>query len=185
MSASAAASHELDAPPWLRVESTLMATARLIREAYDHRFTPLGLNLTLASILVYVADFSPVTQSKIAAHLGQGRAATGASIDRLQELGLVERRPDVEDRRVWQIHLTAAGQTIVEQIAVIDTGLRTELRDGVSRAERQALAQVLQTLQANLRRALTESVSSPDTADERSSAENHTSTIITTQENPT
>jgi DNA-binding MarR family transcriptional regulator len=185
MSASAAASHELDAPPWLRVESTLMATARLIREAYDHRFTPLGLNLTLASILVYVADFSPVTQSKIAAHLGQGRAATGASIDRLQELGLVERRPDVEDRRVWQIHLTPAGQTIVEQIAVIDTGLRTELRDGVSRAERQALAQVLQTLQANLRRALTDTVSTPDTSGATSSAENHTTTITTIQENLT
>ncbi len=183
MSASAAASHELDAPPWLRVESTLMATARLIREAYDHRFTPLGLNLTLASILVYVADFSPVTQSKIAAHLGQGRAATGSSIDRLQELGLVERRPDVDDRRVWQIHLTAAGQTIVEHIAVIDTALRTELRDGVSRAERQALAQVLQTLQANLRRALTDR-SVEDASAEISSAETSTS-IITTQENPT
>lgn len=182
MSPSAAASHELDAPPWLRVESTLMATARLIREAYDHRFTPLGLNLTLASILVYVADFSPVTQSKIAAHLGQGRAATGSSIDRLQELGLVERRPDVDDRRVWQIHLTAAGQTIVEQIAVIDTGLRTELRDGVSRAERQALAQVLQTLQANLRRALTDR-SVEDASAEISSAE--TSTSIITQENLT
>ena len=25
--------HELDAPPWQRVETTLMATARLIREA--------------------------------------------------------------------------------------------------------------------------------------------------------
>ena len=35
--------HELDAPPWLRVESTLMATARAIRQGYDHRFEPLGL----------------------------------------------------------------------------------------------------------------------------------------------
>ena len=87
------ATHELDGPPWLRVESTLMATARLIREAYDHRFAPLDLNLTHASILVYVSDFGPVTQTKIADHLGQGRAATGATLDRLQERGLVERSP--------------------------------------------------------------------------------------------
>ena len=156
MSASSPVSHELDSPPWLRVESTLMATARLIREAYDARFTPLGLNLTLASILQYVADFSPVTQSQIAQHLGQGRAATGASIDRLQELGAVERRPDVDDRRVWQIHLTPAGVELAERISAIDIELRTELRSGVSRADRQALATVLQTLQSNLRRALTD-----------------------------
>ena len=64
--------HELDAPPWQRVESTLMATARLIREAYDARFATLDLNLTQASILVYVAEFGPITQTKIADHLGIG-----------------------------------------------------------------------------------------------------------------
>jgi hypothetical protein len=32
--------HELDSPPWLRVESTLMATARLVRTAFDARLAP-------------------------------------------------------------------------------------------------------------------------------------------------
>ena len=32
--------HELDSPPWLRVESTLMATARLVRTAFDARLEP-------------------------------------------------------------------------------------------------------------------------------------------------
>jgi hypothetical protein len=35
---SGGGTHELDAPPWQRVETTLMATARLIRDAYDARF---------------------------------------------------------------------------------------------------------------------------------------------------
>ena len=34
--------HELDSPPWLRVESTLMATARLVRTAFDARLEPLA-----------------------------------------------------------------------------------------------------------------------------------------------
>ena len=148
------ATHELDAPPWLRVETTLMATARMIRDAYDHRLAPLDLNLTQASILAYVADFGPVSQTKIADHLGQGRAATGATLDRLQERGLVERQPDVEDRRVWQIHLTTAGREIIGPVESIDQALRTELRAGLSRADRQALAAVMQQLQANLRRAI-------------------------------
>ena len=165
------ATHELDSPPWLRVEMTLMATARLIREAYDVRFASFGLNLTLASILAYVGDFSPVTQSKIADHLGQGRAATGTSIDRLQVLGLIERRPDVDDRRVWQIHLTDDGRSMAERIAAIDTELRTELRTGLSRADRQALAQVMQQLQGNLRRALATPV--PTDPDHYTSGDTH------------
>ena len=43
-SAAAQPSHELDAPPWLRVESTLMATANAIRDAYglQQLFHPCG-----------------------------------------------------------------------------------------------------------------------------------------------
>ena len=35
-------SHELDAPPWLRVETTLIGAAQAIRNAYDVRLAPLG-----------------------------------------------------------------------------------------------------------------------------------------------
>jgi MarR family transcriptional regulator for hemolysin len=160
--------HELDAPPWLRVETTLMATARLIREAYDRSFATLDLNLTQAGILGYVADFGPVTQTKIADHLGQGRAATGATIDRLQERGLLERHSDSDDRRVWQIRLTPKGKDLFAQVAAIDETLRTELRSGLSRADRQALAAVMQQLQTNLRRAIsnssTQTISQPATS---------------------
>ena len=147
--------HELDAPPWLRVESTLMATARALRDAYDARFASLGLNLTQASMLAYVLEFGPVTQTKIADHLRLGRAAIGATIDRLQERGLLERTADAEDRRVWRVRLSAEGIAIAEQIAAIDAVLRAELRDGISRPERQALADVLTRLQHNLQRATT------------------------------
>ncbi len=102
-------SHELDAPPWLRVESTLMATATAIRDAYDCRLAPLGLNLSTASLLSYVADFGPVNQTRVAEHLGQGRAVTGTQIDKVEALGFVERRPDPSDRRVWLVAITPSG----------------------------------------------------------------------------
>jgi MarR family transcriptional regulator for hemolysin len=127
-----------------------MATARLIREAYDRRLAHLDVNLTQAVILAYVFDFGPVTQTKIADHLGQGRAATGATIDRLHERGLVERRPDPDDRRVWLISLTGPGRRLIGRMVEVDELLRAELRAGISRADRQALAAVLEQLQANL-----------------------------------
>ena len=76
-----AAGHELDAPPWQRVEATLMATSRAIRRAYDKRLDPLGLNLTEASILAYVNQHGAITQTRLARHLGVGRASMGAAID--------------------------------------------------------------------------------------------------------
>jgi DNA-binding MarR family transcriptional regulator len=154
MSPTSLTTHELDAPPWLRVESTLMATARLLREAFDSRLAVLDLNLTQASLLGYVAEFGASTQTRLADHLGIGRAAIGSVIDQLQARGLVERRPDPDDRRVWLVAITDAGRPLVAEVAEVDEVLRAELRHGIGREERQALAWVMTRLQQNLRTAI-------------------------------
>lgn len=146
--------HELDAPPWSRVESTLMSTARTMREAFDLRFAPLGLNLTQAMVLAYVHEFGPVNQTQIADQLRVGRAIVGAIIDRLQDRLLVERLPDPVDRRVWRVGVTPTGADLAREIAAIDEVLRAELRNGISRQERQALAAVMARLQQNLFQAM-------------------------------
>ncbi len=149
-----ATTHELDAPPWRRVESTLMATARTMREAFDARFAPTGLNLTQASVLAYVHEFGPITQTRIADHLHLGRAVIGSVIDRLEERSLVSRQPDAVDRRVWLVAVTPGGSALADQVSRIDEVLRAELRHGISRDDRQALAAVLTRLQANLLQAM-------------------------------
>ena len=152
--------HELDAPPWLRVESTLMATANAIRAAYDERLAPLGMTLSLASLLSYIGEFGPINQTRAAEHLEQGRAVTGTQVDRLEVLGFVERQPDPDDRRVWLLAITEAGSALAASIAEVDRVLRAELRSGISRPERQALAGLLVRLQQNLH----QSTSSPHTS---------------------
>lgn len=130
-----------------------MATARAVREAFDARFAPLGLNLTQASVIAYLQEFGPVSQTQIADHLKLGRAAIGVIIDRLQDRGLTARLADADDRRVWRVSLSAVGTDMALQIRGIDEVLRAELRDGITREERQALASVLTRLQLNLERA--------------------------------
>lgn len=142
--------HELDAPPWLRVESTIMATARAIRAAYDLRLAAVELNLSEASLLAFVAEFDGLTQTRLAERLGLGRAATGSVIAALVRRGLVERRPDPCDRRVWLVEVTDAGRELSARVAEIDQVLRSELRCGISRRERQQLAELLVRLGNNL-----------------------------------
>jgi DNA-binding MarR family transcriptional regulator len=143
--------HELDSPPWLRVESTLMATARLVRQAFDLRLEALDLNLTQASLIGYVAEFGPTTQTRLADHLGIGRAAIGSVVDQLETRALIERQPNPVDRRVWLVSITPDGLRVAAAIADVDEVLRAELRRGIGREERQALAWVMTRLQHNLR----------------------------------
>lgn len=144
--------HELDTSPWMRVESTLMSTARLIREAYDEALVPLELNLTSGSLLAYVAEHGALTQTHLAERLGIGRAAAGTVVDRLEGRGLVCRTADRADRRVWLVEVTDTGRELAGQVAEVDERLRRRLRLGIDRHERQMLASLLVRVQKNLTR---------------------------------
>ena len=142
--------HELDAPPWRRVEATLMATSRGIRRAYDVRLSETGLNLSEASLLAWVKEYGASTQTQLAERLAIGRAAVGSVIDALERKGLVTRRPDEADRRVWLVSVTAEGSAVAERVATIDAKFRDDLRTGISRDERRQLADTLVRLQENI-----------------------------------
>ena len=146
--------HELDSPPWLRVEATLMATAGLVRTAFDARLAVLDLNLTQASLISYVAEFGRTNQTRLADRLSIGRAAIGSVVDQLQKRGLVERQPNPADRRVWLVAGTPAGRELATEVARIDEVLRADLRRGIGREERQALAWVMTRLQQNVQSVL-------------------------------
>jgi DNA-binding MarR family transcriptional regulator len=107
-------------------------------------------------LLALVQDWGPQTQTQLADRLGLGRAATGSVVDVLERRGLVVRQRDSRDRRVWRVEATQQGRDVAKPIAEIDQVLRRELRSGISREERQQLAQLLLRLQSNLASVLAE-----------------------------
>lgn len=152
--ASSDVTHELDAPPWQRFESTLMATSRSIRRAYDVRLEAIGLNLSEACLLAYVVENGPLTQTQVAERLGMGRAVAGTIVDKLSAESLLVRLADPDDRRVWLLSSTPGGVELADRISDVDHVLRADLRAGLSRAERQQLATTLVALQSNLQRVI-------------------------------
>jgi len=161
------APHALNAPPWQRVETTMMSAARDIRLAYDQCFEPLDLNLSQASMIGYIAENGPMNQTQLAAALVLGRAATGTVVDQLEKRGLVRREPDPDDRRVWLVQNTIAGSEVATKVIRIDKQLRERMRVGISRQERQQLADLLLRMSANAVEVRTESKTnrSPETGD--------------------
>jgi DNA-binding MarR family transcriptional regulator len=142
--------HELDAPPWRRFESTLMATSKSIRRAFDLRLSTIGLNLSEACLLEYVFEHGPMTQTQAAEKVGMQRASAGTIIDNLSKRNLLRRLPDPTDQRVWLLSVTSEGRRMAAQIAEVDHALRLELRRDLSKEERGQLADMLLRLQINL-----------------------------------
>ncbi len=137
-------------PSWQRFEIAIIATARELRAAFDERLSVLDLNLSQASLLAYVTDFGSSTQTELAEMVGLGRAATGTMIDQLESRGLLERRPNPDDRRVWLVAATTEGETLVDEFYQLDQALRVEFRKGISRSDRHQLAELLDRLSINI-----------------------------------
>jgi DNA-binding MarR family transcriptional regulator len=145
MSVPHATGHELDAPPWSRVEGTLLSTARAVRQAYDTAFAGLGVNLSEASVLAHLHYDGQLTQTELARRIDTGRARMGAWIDTLVAKGVVVREEDPDDRRVWKVALTPAGEKLWQETARVDRSIRKVLRAG-STAEDRARLDALLTL---------------------------------------
>lgn len=149
MTVARPAGHELDAPPWSRVEGTLLSTARAVRRAYDAALAELGVNLSEASVLAHVRDGGALTQTELARRIGTGRARMGAWIDGLVDKGAVARQADPNDRRVWNVVLTPAGEALWAKTAAVDRSIRKVLRNGTTAEDRACLDALLTRVNHN------------------------------------
>lgn len=149
MSLARPTGHELDAPPWSRVEGTLLSTARAVRRAYDGALAELGVNLSEASVLAHLQNGGPLTQTELARRIGTGRARMGAWIDGLVAKEAVVREADPHDRRVWKVALTPSGQRLWQETARVDRSIRRTLRDGTTADDRARLDALLTRINRN------------------------------------
>ena len=90
---------------------------------------PLGINGREAAVLRAIDPDRPISQGEIARAMNVDRTTMVALIDDLQLKGLVQRRPDLDDRRKNVVELTDAGRGAVQQAA-----------EAVGQAERDFLA---------------------------------------------
>lgn len=103
--------------------SSARAIARLARQL-DKALEPLELTLPQFRVLSMLADGSTAS-SALASRLAVSPPSMTAVIDGLSARGLVERRPDPDDRRRLTLLLTAAGKkTLRAADAAVDARLR-------------------------------------------------------------
>ena len=124
--------------------------ARLLKRRFERHARGSGLTRSQWQVLAYLSLHEGINQSGLAELLEIEPITLGRIVDKLQVLGLVERRPDPSDRRVWLLHLTPAARpklTLLHSLGVVTRG---EALVGVSSADIEHLLKTLQALKANL-----------------------------------
>ena len=64
-------------------------------------------------------------------------------INRIEKLGLIERRQNREDKRIWEIYLTLRGLELLGQIRVIDKFYKDKMPQKLSDEDAQLLSALL------------------------------------------
>lgn len=131
--------------------------ARLMRARFDAQSRHLGATRQQWRTLALIAASSePPTQAELAERLDVERITCCRMIDRLAEAGLVERRADPRDRRVWRIHLRPEAEPVMERVEAFAETLEEELLASLPPAVRIGLRDGLGDLREALRRRASE-----------------------------
>lgn len=86
--------------------------ARLLRTIFDRRVKTLGITRPQWLAIVRLKRRPGASQSELADMMEIEKAPAGKIVDRLEERGWVQRRPDPVDRRINRIFLTELGERV-------------------------------------------------------------------------
>ena len=126
--------------------------ARLVRYRFDARARDLGVTRQQWRALLTIARKPGHTQSELADFLDVERITLCRMLDRLADSGLVERRPDPGDRRVWRVHVTDAAHEIVDKLATIGAEIERETLSALRPEEVDNLMNYLRRIRDGLGR---------------------------------
>ena len=116
---------------------------RLLRTEADRRARVHGMTRAQWGILVWLERQPALSQRELAEILEVEPITVARLVDRLERRGMVERRADENDRRIWRLHLTNAAGPVLQEIHQYRTALTASLTEDMSPAERTGLTRSL------------------------------------------
>jgi len=145
---------DLDPAP-MGVVARLLRAARLADRAVEEGLARHGLQpgwFDVLSALRRAGAPHRLTPGRLAASVMLSTGGMTKRLDRMEQAGLIERRPDPDDRRGVLVGLTRHGRRTID--AVVEDHVENERRllAGLSVAERERLERLLRKLDATMTR---------------------------------
>lgn len=126
--------------------------ARKMRYIFDLKARHLGVTRHQWRALFFLSRNDGQTQTELADALDVERISVGRMVDRLVDSGLVERRADPNDRRVWRLHLLPSAYEIVKRLTVIGSELEADILADIPIEQQHDLAALLERMLEGLKR---------------------------------
>ncbi|WP_037366193.1 MarR family winged helix-turn-helix transcriptional regulator [Amycolatopsis orientalis] len=118
-------------------------------QRFAERVADLGLTPPQTGLLRAIARRPGESQQVLAAELGTPPTRLVALVDGLEQQGLIERRRNPQDRRLYAVFLSAKGQETMAELAKAAAAHETELTSALSTEERSTLRDLLGRIAAD------------------------------------
>lgn len=125
-------------------------SSRMLRRIFNERITPLGLTQAQWRALVHLSRNEGLNQVSLSELLEVQPITVARLIDKLVAAGLVERRPDPNDRRAQRLFLTDQATPVLDRIWGIAAEIYDTVFAGFTPSEIEALAGLLGRLRGNV-----------------------------------
>jgi len=129
----------------LRTGDELLALDEQVLSSYGTRHG----RFNLLMMLLKYSD-GEATPAGLADKTGVTRATISGLLDGLEKDGLIERRPEPEDRRLIRVHLTAAGHAFLNKIRPGYCRWLSSIVEPLNEEERQQLVTLLEKIRTRL-----------------------------------
>jgi len=124
--------------------------ARLLRMDADRRARAHGMTRAQWALLIWLERQPGLSQKELAELLEVEPITVARLIDRLEARGMVERRPDPRDRRIWRLHLCAPAYPMLREIARQRAEITRMVTTGINQPTQDAMTEALIVMKAAL-----------------------------------
>ena len=128
------------------IERHFQRSLRRLREIGPGQppFEDVGISSAQLTLLEWIATSPGCSLQDLADGLALTPPTVSVGVRKLEEVGLLERRPDPTDGRAWQFELTATGNTLWHRVQHYRNEKTRRLLGGLTPEEQQTLLSLLE-----------------------------------------
>ena len=130
--------------------AALHDVARLARVVIDKRARIHEMTRAQWAMMIWLERKPGITQKELSDLLEVEPITVARLVDRLEQRGMVERRSDPADRRIWRLHLLPEALPLLAEIKAERTEIAGMIADGIDQATLDTMLSALLRMRATL-----------------------------------
>ncbi|MBV9783535.1 MAG: MarR family transcriptional regulator [Acidisphaera sp.] len=124
--------------------------ARLLRVDADKRARMHDMTRAQWVMLIWLERQPGISQKELSERLEVEPITVARLVDRLEQRGMVERRPDPKDRRIWRLHLRPEALPLLRDIEAERAEMARMVQEGLDEETVQTMIAALLRMKATL-----------------------------------